>query len=103
MLRTCIASLFIIVNSVSIGQSPDPWWESSTVGLPQLIADGWEISFYSSSEGGRRREYILQHPTQNGVWHCFWRRIPVSDVVNGIRIDTGVRHSASCITVKAVN
>lgn len=107
MPKFSITILIFLLCSGSLAQSPDPWWERSDTGLPQLLAQGWEISFYTANENGSRREYILQHPIQTGAWHCFWQRIEVfreernARAPNGmIRVPNGVEYSAYCVTAK---
>lgn len=107
MRKLCIAILTWLLSTLSLAQSPDPWWERSETGLPQLLEQGWKISFYITNENGSRREYLLQHPTEAGAWHCFWRRTDVFREENNptsrngvIKIPNGVEHTAYCITAK---
>ena len=107
MHRFSIPLLFYCVCATSSAQTPDPWWERSDIGLPQLLAQGWEISFYISNDNGYRREYVLQHPTEDGAWHCFWHRHdvfreePFSGSPNGIiRVPDGAKYTAYCMTIK---
>lgn len=107
MEKFCITIFICSLCITSLAQSPDPWWERSDAGLPQLLEQGWKISFYITNENGFRREYVLQHATEPGAWHCFWRRNEVfreethPETPNGvIRIPNGVEHTAYCMTAK---
>lgn len=107
MQKLSISILLFFICVTSSAQSPDPWWERSDIELPQLLAQGWEISFYITNENGYRREYVLQHPTENGAWHCFWRRSevfreePIPGTQNRtIRVPSGVEHTAFCLTIR---
>lgn len=101
-----ILTLFLSVTCTNaLAQSPDPWWERSEIGLPQLLAEGWQISFYTNT--GNRREYVLQHPTETGAWQCYWsrrdvfREEPNAQAPNGvIRVPNGVEHAAYCVTIR---
>ena len=73
-----------LLASLSYGQSPaqDPWWEDSDRSLPQLVADGWEIFWYSG-DSQSSKEYLLRHDDLPGLMQCNWILVTGSPIRNG--------------------
>ena len=73
-----------LLASLSYGQSPaqDPWWEDSNRSLPQLVADGWEIFWYSG-DSQSSKEYLLRHDDLPGLMQCNWVLVTGSPIRNG--------------------
>lgn len=76
-----LLSLVVLFSKAALTQEQtgdlieeDEWWEESNVGLPNLIEQGWRVSFYEVTEDGSRREYLLTHSAEPGMWTCVWQR-----------------------------